>query len=37
VHTDEDIQLTLQAFEETKAKLGQGAYRTEAIPDMANA
>ena len=37
VHTDEDIQLTLKAFEETKAKLDQGAYRTEAIPDMANA
>jgi glycine C-acetyltransferase len=37
VHTDEDIALTLKAFEETKAKLDQGAYRTEAIPDMANA
>jgi glycine C-acetyltransferase len=37
VHTDEDIALTLKAFEETKAKLDQGAYRTEVIPDMANA
>ena len=37
VHTDEDIALTLKAFEETKEKLDQGAYRTEAIPDMANA
>jgi glycine C-acetyltransferase len=37
VHTDEDIALTLKAFEETKQKLDQGAYRTEAIPDMANA
>lgn len=37
VHTDEDIALTLKAFEETKAKLDQGAYRTEEIPDMANA
>jgi glycine C-acetyltransferase len=37
VHTDEDIALTLKAFDETKEKLDQGAYRTEAIPDMANA
>ncbi|MFN5649062.1 MAG: aminotransferase class I/II-fold pyridoxal phosphate-dependent enzyme [Sphingobacteriales bacterium] len=37
VHTDEDIALTLKAFEETKEKLDQGAYRTEAIPDMAKA
>ncbi|MFN9782436.1 MAG: aminotransferase class I/II-fold pyridoxal phosphate-dependent enzyme [Sphingobacteriales bacterium] len=37
VHTDEDIALTLKAFEETKEKLDKGAYRTEAIPDMANA
>ncbi|TAG99666.1 MAG: pyridoxal phosphate-dependent aminotransferase family protein [Sphingobacteriales bacterium] len=37
VHTDEDIALTLKAFEETKEKLDLGAYRTEAIPDMANA
>jgi len=37
VHTDEDIALTLKAFEETKAKLDQGAYKVEAIPDMAEA
>ncbi|MFZ9662177.1 MAG: aminotransferase class I/II-fold pyridoxal phosphate-dependent enzyme, partial [Chitinophagaceae bacterium] len=35
VHTDEDIQLTLKAFEETKHKLDAGAYKVEAIPDMA--
>jgi glycine C-acetyltransferase len=34
-HSDEDIQLTLQAFSETKAKLDEGAYKVEAIPDMA--
>jgi len=34
-HTDEDIELTLQAFSETKAKLDEGAYQREAIPDMA--
>lgn len=33
-HTDEDIQLTLQAFDETKKKLDAGAYKVEAIPDM---
>lgn len=37
VHTDEDIQLTLQAFDETKKKLDAGAYKVEAIPDMAEA
>lgn len=37
VHTDEDIQLTLQAFEKTKQKLDKGAYKAEAIPDMAEA
>jgi glycine C-acetyltransferase len=36
VHTDEDIQLTLRAFEETKQKLDAGEYKVEAIPDMAN-
>jgi glycine C-acetyltransferase len=36
VHTDEDIKLTLQAFEETKRKLDAGEYKVEAIPDMAN-
>ncbi len=34
-HTDEDIKLTLKAFSETKAKLDAGAYKVEAIPDMA--
>jgi glycine C-acetyltransferase len=37
VHTDEDIALTLKAFEETKAKLDAGAYKVAAIPDMAEA
>ena len=37
VHTDEDIQRTLTAFEETKKKLDAGAYKIEAIPDMAEA
>ena len=36
-HTDEDVDLTLQAFEETKKKLDEGAYKAEAIPDMADA
>jgi glycine C-acetyltransferase len=35
VHTDEDIALTLKAFEETKKKLDQGAYKSEAIAQMA--
>ncbi|KAF0241326.1 MAG: hypothetical protein FD183_752 [Chitinophagaceae bacterium] len=34
-HTDADIQETLVAFSETKAKLDAGAYKVEAIPDMA--
>lgn len=34
-HTDADIEETLKAFEETKKKLDQGAYKAEAIPDMA--
>ena len=37
VHTEEEIQLTLKAFEETKKKLDQGAYKVEAIPQMAEA
>jgi glycine C-acetyltransferase len=37
VHTEEDIQLTLKAFEETKRKLDLGEYKVEAIPDMAEA
>jgi glycine C-acetyltransferase len=35
VHTDEEIALTLKAFEETKQKLDSGSYKVEAIPDMA--
>lgn len=35
VHTDEDIQTTLNAFEATKKKLDAGEYKAEAIPDMA--
>lgn len=35
VHTDEDIQLTLQAFSETKKKLDAGEYKVDVIPDMA--
>ena len=34
-HTDADIEETLTAFTETKAKLDAGAYKVEAIPDMA--
>jgi len=34
-HTDEDIQQTLRAFDETKKKLEAGKYKAEAIPDMA--
>ncbi|MBN9295707.1 MAG: pyridoxal phosphate-dependent aminotransferase family protein [Filimonas sp.] len=36
-HTDADIEQTLTAFSETKAKLDAGAYKVEAIPDMADA
>lgn len=36
-HTDEDIELTLQAFSETKKKLDAGEYRVADIPDMAEA
>jgi glycine C-acetyltransferase len=35
VHNDEDIELTLKAFSETKAKLDAHEYKVEAIPDMA--
>ncbi len=35
VHTDEDIEITLNAFSETKKKLDAGEYRVEDIPDMA--
>src|SRR6476661_8432206 len=36
-HTDADIEVTLKAFSETKAKLDAGAYKVEAVPDMAEA
>lgn len=35
-HTDEDIEITLNAFKETKKKLDSGAYHAEEIPDMAD-
>ncbi|MBA2249989.1 MAG: aminotransferase class I/II-fold pyridoxal phosphate-dependent enzyme [Chitinophagaceae bacterium] len=35
-HTDEDTDLTLNAFYETKKKLDAGAYRNDEIPDMAD-
>jgi glycine C-acetyltransferase len=34
-HTDDDIDITLKAFDETKQKLDAGGYKAEAIPDMA--
>ncbi|HVY75116.1 MAG TPA: pyridoxal phosphate-dependent aminotransferase family protein [Puia sp.] len=37
VHTEEDIQATLDAFEATKQKLDAGEYHVAAIPDMAEA
>lgn len=37
VHTDDDIQRTLEAFSATKKKLDAGCYKAVAIPDMANA
>lgn len=36
-HSDEDIDLTLKAFEETKKKLDNGEYQRSEIPDMAEA
>jgi glycine C-acetyltransferase len=36
-HSDEDIEITLKAFSETKARLDAGAYKAEKIPDMAEA
>ena len=36
-HTDADIEETLNAFSQTKKKLDEGAYKAEAIPDMAEA
>lgn len=35
-HSDEDTELTLKAFEETKKKLDAGEYKAEDIPDMAD-
>lgn len=35
-HTDEDVDITLKAFEETKKKLDAGEYQAEKIPDMSN-
>jgi len=35
VHTDDDIEQTLNAFSETKKKLDAGAYKVDHIPDMA--
>ena len=37
VHTDQDIEDTLNAFSATKKKLDAGEYRLEDIPDMAEA
>ena len=36
VHNQEEIDLTLKAFSETKGKLDAGAYKVSEIPDMAN-
>ncbi|OJU28902.1 MAG: 8-amino-7-oxononanoate synthase [Sphingobacteriales bacterium 41-5] len=36
-HTDEEIKATLEAFTAVKEKLDAGAYKVEAIPDMADA
>lgn len=36
-HTDEDIEITLKAFSETKTKLDAGSYMAQDIPDMAEA
>jgi glycine C-acetyltransferase len=36
-HSDEDVDLTLKAFEETKKKLDLGEYKRSEIPDMAEA
>ena len=35
-HTQAEIDLTLKAFSETKAKLDAGMYQSDLIPDMAN-
>ena len=36
VHNQEEIDITLRAFSETKEKLDAGAYKVNEIPDMAN-
>ena len=36
VHTDEDIEITLNAFEATKKKLDAGEYKLDELPDMAD-
>ena len=36
IHTQEEIDLTLIAFSETKAKLDAGVYKVNEIPDMAS-
>jgi glycine C-acetyltransferase len=36
-HTDEDIEITLNAFTDVKKKLDAGAYKVSMIPDMADA
>ena len=36
-HTDADINATLKAFSATKKKLDAGEYKSEVIPDMAEA
>jgi glycine C-acetyltransferase len=36
-HTDQDVDITLKAFEETKKKLDAGEYKAEDIPDMSDA
>jgi glycine C-acetyltransferase len=36
-HSDADIEQTLIAFSETKAKLDAGVYQVAEIPDMADA
>jgi glycine C-acetyltransferase len=35
-HSDEDIDITLEAFAATKKKLDAGEYKAADIPDMAD-
>ncbi len=37
IHTDADIEQTLKAFSETKAKLDAGVYNVTEVPNMAEA